>query len=716
MSDASPTTTRTPASERWTALYHRVWPSHVVGELLTKRWMESVIPFTTLTAALVAAWASVPGYFRPSTLADTSRLFAEQGLVALGFAAVVIGGGIDLSVGAAFALVNITCQILLTVGGFSVPSAIGLSLLLGATTGAINGVLIGFLRLRAFITTLVTLVVFRSVVDMLLLEYGTGVAVGFVDSRTWDWLAEGSVAGVPSNAVVLAVIAVICHVLLSRTRPGWHIQAIGGSRRAAHNAGLSIRWTLFFTYVFAGIMVALAAVFYAARVANTGVEVGEGLEFVILTGVVLGGVSLGGGRGTVSRALMGTVTVFVLSNMMVRLGVSGGGSSMAIGTLLALAVFIDVKYQKNRHKIIDRAYVSPTYLPLPAMPDSRAGSGTIYEVNDALRAAVPIGLGMVEGPEDVILDSDDFLYCGTRTGDVYRFAPPDYAEPEVFAHIGGRPLGLAFDREGNLVTCVAGMGVYGVRPDRTIFKVTDETNRSLRSIVDDSRLSLADDLDITKDGVIFFSEATVRYDVHSWPLDGLEGRGNGRIIRHDPRTGRTKTVLPGLVFPNGICVAHDGVSLFFAETWACRVSRYWFAGPDKGRVEVVIDDLPGYPDNINRASDGHYWLALMGMRNPALDLAMRMPGFRTRMVRRIPSDEWLYPNINTGCVLKFDDEGQVLTSLWDLGGEGHPMISSMREHKGWLYLGGVSNNRIGRVRLDGADPDWVAHAAWWGAP
>ncbi len=109
--------------------------------------------------------------------------------------------------------------------------------------------------------------------------------------------------------------------------------------------------------------------------------------------------------------------------------------------------------------------------------------------------------------------------------------------------------------------------------------------------------------------------------------------------------------------------------------------RYWFDGPNKGKVEPVIDSLPGYPDNINRASDGNYWLALVGMRSPAVDLAFRMPSFRKRMSRRVAQDEWLYPNINTGCVVKFDEQGNILDALWDLKGINHPMITSMREHK-----------------------------------
>src|SRR6202007_3460940 len=130
-----------------------------------------------------------------------------------------------------------------------------------------------------------------------------------------------------------------------------------------------------------------------------------------------------------------------------------------------------------------------------------------------------------------------------RQDDIIRFAPPDYDKMEVFAHIGGSPLGMAFDRQDNLYVCVGGMGLYRVSPNRHVEKATDETNRSLHSINDDSRLRLADDLDIADDGRIFFSEATVRYEMHEWATDGLEARGNGRIICYDPATGSTRTAL-----------------------------------------------------------------------------------------------------------------------------------------------------------------------------
>ena len=168
------------------------------------------------------------------------------------------------------------------------------------------------------------------------------------------------------------------------------------------------------------------------------------------------------------------------------------------------------------------------------------------------------------------------------------------------------------------------------------------------------------------------------------------------------------------MFPNGICVTHDGQSILFAETFGCRISRYWFDGPKTGTIEPVIPDLPGLPDNINRASDGNFWCAMVGMRAPALDLALRMPDFRRRMIYRVAPDEWLFPQMNTGFVFKFDLQGQILDALWDLEGLKHPMITSIREHRGNLYLGGLLNNRIGQYRVPGADPNWTGPKSYWG--
>ena len=697
-----------------TQLRYRYWPDHWLGEILSKRWTETAIPVLLLVAVVLISGRLIGNFYSPGVLADTLRQAGEVGFIVLGLGLVMIVGGIDLSVGSMFALTNFCALMLMHVLKWPVVAVMAGTLLFGAMLGAINGVLIGYLRLRAFLTTLITLIIFRSIYEILSLQYSTAIAAGLPDSAVWNFLGDGTFLGVPAVAWAYAVAALGGHLMLTRLRLGWHILAIGGSRRSAYNGGIAVRRTIFVCYVMCGALTATAGCFFASRLATAGADIGVGMEVLVLTAAVLGGISLGGGRGSVTKALVGTLIVLLITNGLTSLSAPGGVTRMVLASILVLAAMIDVRWLKNRQRIISKVYVSPTYLELAAAPDCAIGSGSAFALNNKLRDVTLIGLGRIEAPEDVILDRNDHLYAGSRHGDVIRFFAPDYERMEVFAHIGGQPLGMAFDRQDNLHVCVGGMGLYRITPQQVVERVSDETNRSLSSINDDSRLRLADALDIADDGRIFFSEATVRYEMHEWPVDGLEARGNGRIVCYDPRDGSTHTLLRNLKFPNGICIASDGQSILFAETWGCCIKRYWFDGPRRGQVHTVIANLPGYPDNINLASDGNYWLALVGMRCPAYDLAMRMPGFRKRMAQRVPVDEWLFPNINTGCVLKFSETGEVLETLWDLGGENHPMITSMREHRGHLYLGGISNNRIGRYALTGADPNFVQYEKRWG--
>ena len=639
--------------QRWR---YRAIPDHLLGELLAKRWMDNAIPLLILLTVVATFGALIPDFFGAASLGNLLRQWGEFGLLVLGLTIVMVAGGIDLSVGSTFALGNIVALALLNVAGWPLYAVVPATLACGAAVGLINGLLVGYLRLRAFLTTLVTLIIVRAVVDMLLLKYSVAIAGAFVDSDAWYFLGEGFVLGLPFSVVVAALLALTLHLLLSRSRAGWHVLATGGarppappprppgppppsggSRRSAHNVGIPVRRVICATYLASGTLAALAGLLFASRLGGAGADTGMGLEIAALTAAVLGGNSLGGGRGSAAKAVIGSITVMIMVNSLVRLGVTSGANSLLLGLVLLAAVAVDGRGLKNRHKVLSKVYVAPTYVALPPAPATAGASP--YALNDRLRAVEALGLGAIDGPEDVILDEDDNLYAGTRTGDIVRFLAPDYRRQELYVHTGGRPLGMAFAPDGALLCCIGGMGLYRITRERTVEKLTDETNRSWFSVIDDSRLRLADDLDVAPDGRVFFSEATIRYDMHDWPVDCLESRGNGRIVCYDPRTRRTRTVLRKLVFPNGICMAGDGQSFFFAESWACRVSRYYFDGPKAGRVEPVIADLPGYPDNINRASDGTYWLALVGMRTPSLDLALRMPGFRKRMARRIAPDE-----------------------------------------------------------------------------
>jgi ribose transport system permease protein len=707
----SPRTAMYEVITRWR---YNLVPGHLIGELLSKRWADNAIPFVLLLSTGLVFRIWIPNLFGIQQLSDAARQLGEFGLVALGMTIVMLGGGIDLSVSGSFGLAAFAALWIVDVMHGSPYSAGLAALVTGTVVGALNGVLIGFLQLRAFLTTLVTLIITRSVFDLLLMKFAGDMQTADVqNSYAWDFIGTSGFFNIPFSFIVAVVLGIVCHILLTRSRLGWHILAVGGSRRAAHNAGISVRRTAAQTYVLSGALAGLAGFLFATRLNGVGTDTGAGLEISVLTACVVGGVSLGGGRGSVAKALMGAAIVLLATNSLIQLGFQSGAGQVLLGTILLVAVASDVRWAKNRHKLRSIIYVAPAYYRMDSAPIANPGTDTPCALNDKLRAAEVIGLGAIEGPEDVILDDDDNLYCGTRHGDVVRFFPPDYKRLEVFAHLGGYPYGLAFDREGTLHVCVGGMGLYAITREREVLKETAETRRTRWSVVDDSRLREANDCDVAGDGRVFFTDSTTRYDTHEWAIDGVESRATGRVLCYDPSRRATNTVLSGFRYTNGICMARDAQSFFFAETWACAVHRYWFAGPKEGSLESVINNLPGYPDNINRASDGNYWLALVGMRTPSFDLALRRPGMRRRMTRQLPQEEWLFPNINTGGILKFDEGGRIVDSVSDWGGENYPMITSMREHRGYLYIGGMANNRIGRYQIPGADPTWTGLASYW---
>ena len=701
-------------SDRLVRFRHRWIPTHMIGEVLSKNWIDNVVPAVILVLIVAVFGSIVPNFFLPANVSDGARQIGELGFVVLGMMFVVLGGGIDLSVGSNFALGNLLALALTNVFNLPVEIVFVAVVFTCSFVGLINGLLIGVLRLRAFLTTLVMLIGLRALVDTLLLKYALVISAGYYDNAVWDFMGGGDLFGIPSSLILFIVAAIGMHIVISRTRFGWHVMAVGGSRRSAHNAGISLRRTVCSTYVICGAFCGVSAFFYAARLGNGGSYPGVGLEVLALTAVIVGGISLGGGRGSVVKAVIGAMIVQIINLAVVQLGLQSGAGQLVLGLILLAAIGFDVRWVKNRDKILARVYISPTYFELPPSPSTDAGSASPYAANDRLHDVEVIGLNQVDGPEDVVFDSAGNLYCGDRLGNIMRFDGPDHQQARIFAHIGGHPLGMAIDRDDNIVVCVGGMGLYRVRHDASVEKLTDETNRSPFSIIDDSRLRLTDDCDIAPDGRIFFSEATIRFDMATWPSDALECRGSGRIVCYDPAKKTTRTVARDLTFPNGITLSFDGKSILFSESWACRVRRYWFDGPKVGQIDTVIDNLPGYPDNINRASDGTYWMALMGMRSPALDLALRVPGFRKRMAQEVAIDEWLYPNINTGCIVRFNESGVIVESLWDRAGTNHPMITSMREHKGQLYIGGIFNNRIGRLKLAGVDSDWTGPKSYWG--
>ena len=688
-----------------------VSPRRIIGDVLSRGWVESIIPFLALVLVVTGIALTRDDYFTSSNIRNIAQYAPDGGLVVLAMLIVVAAGGIDLSVGSNFAMSAFTALFCFHILELPVPLVLLASLACGVIVGAANGIIAGFIGCGALLTTLGTAITLRGLYTLAsqakLVEISTSARV----DDTWDWIGFEKLLTMPIGFWVLLIVATLVFVMFRQTRLGWHILAVGGNRKAARHGGIQVKFTIFLAYVLAGLIVGLSGFLYAARQNSVGSDTGIGMEFFTLTALVVG---LGGfvpGRGAVVSVLVGFATVYILNNALLNAGLRGDFVQLTMGAIIILILSVDVKFRKNRHRLLASTYLDPVEVKV----DRVEGMAGLMpgETEPKLREAQIIGAGRVDGPEDVILDREGNLYCGNRDGRILRLAAPDYTEVSVLAKIGGRPLGLAFDAEGRLVACVAGMGLLRVSMDGAVELLTDQTGRSLFSVQDDTIIRMADDLDIAPDGMIYFTDATKRYDMENWGLDLLEGRPNGRLLSHDPKTGNTSTVCDNLVFPNGVCLTHDGSFLLVASTWNCSILIFDLSNLRDG-PRIFLQGLPGYPDNINRASDGGYWVALAGMRNPIMDQAMKYPRLRRRMVRRVPPTNWLFGNLNIGGVLKIDGEGRIVDAYWDTQDGPLYMITSMREHEGALYLGGVTNDKIGRLALEAADAEWNGPDSYWG--
>ncbi len=688
-----------------------VSPRRIVSDVLSKGWIESLIPFVALVCVVGGILISIDGYFAASNLRNLAQYASDGGLVVLALLIVVAVGGIDLSVGSNFAMSAFVALFCFHILELPVPAVLVLTLAAGAGIGIVNGTIAGLLGCGALLTTLGTMITARGLYTLASQSRLVEISSSARLDDLWDWIGFEKVLTLPVGFWALVVVAALVLVMFRQTRFGWHILAVGGNRKAARHGGIRVRSTIFLAYTLAGLIVGFAGFLFAARQNSVGSDTGIGMEFFVLTALVVG---LGGfvpGRGVVVSVLIGFATIYLLNNAMINAGFRGDFVQLSMGAIIILILAMDVKFRKNRHRLLASTYLDP--VAFDAGPVRGMHGLMPDEIAPKLRGADILVAGQIDGPEDVLLDAQGNIYCGSRDGYIYRIAAPDHAKAQVLVKVGGRPLGLAFDREGRIVTCVAGMGLVRVSMDGKVELLTDQTERSLFSVQDDTPIRMADDLDIAADGKIYFTDATKRYDIENWGLDLLEGRPNGRLLSFDPATGKTRTVCDNLRFPNGVCLTHDGRHLLVASTWECSILIFDLERLSDG-PRVFLSGLPGYPDNVNRASDGGYWVALAGMRNPVFDQAMRHPGLRRRMTKKVPPTNWLFGNLNIGGVLKIDGSGKIVDALWDAPDGPLYMITSMREHEGWLYLGGVTNDKIGRLRLEGADRSWRGPESYWG--
>lgn len=296
----------------------------------------------------------------------------------------------------------------------------------------------------------------------------------------------------------------------------------------------------------------------------------------------------------------------------------------------------------------------------------------------------------IEGfaPEDVAFDSQDRIYCGDDAGQILRFQP-DGTKPELFANTKGRPLGLIFDRYGNLIVADAIIGLMSIAPDgKGTVLATEAEGVPFRC---------PNDLDVAADGTIYFTDASYKFRLTQLKADLLEHQPNGRLLAYDPGTKQTRVLLNDLYFANGVAVSPDQSFVLVNDTGAYRVRRYWLTGPKQGQSDVFIENLPGFPDGISSNGKDKFWLALVNRRDAGLDFLLPHP-FLRKIVWRLPS--FLQPNIKRyAFALALDTNGKVVNNLQDPSAQSFTQIANVVEHKGRLYFGSIGESAIGRMSL-----------------
>lgn len=327
-------------------------------------------------------------------------------------------------------------------------------------------------------------------------------------------------------------------------------------------------------------------------------------------------------------------------------------------------------------------------------PTTKGYTGT-FTPNTKLANLDMLTIGDHHGPEDVdgrMEDGRMIIYTSTQSGDIIKIDPENNTS-EVFANTGGVALGLQFDAHGNLIVADAHLGLLSIDPEGKVTVLTNE--------VHGSPILYADELDIAQDGKIYFTDASTKFGAKKAGstlkgslLELMEHGSTGRVLVYDPKTKLTIIVADQLSFPNGIAMCPDDECILVCETGTYSVLRIWLKGDAIGEAEPIIENLPGFPDNLNRGKYGRYWLGLTSPRSEPLDNLSGKP-FMRKVVQRLPAK--LRPKAtNYGMVIAIDMFGEVTAQYQDPTG-AYPLTTGATElGDGWLYIGSLGAHSLGR--------------------
>jgi sugar lactone lactonase YvrE len=331
---------------------------------------------------------------------------------------------------------------------------------------------------------------------------------------------------------------------------------------------------------------------------------------------------------------------------------------------------------------VRRPPLRPVVWRPPPIPDrARARAGP--------RPLPPVRLLEVDGaaPEDVVVDGAGRVVTGVDDGRLLRIGAGGRVEP--LADTGGRPLGVELLGDGRLLVCDARRGLLAVDAESGAVEV-------LVDRVGGAPLRFCNNAAVAADGTVYFSDSSRRFGIDHWRADLLEHSGTGRLLRRDP-DGGVEVLLDGLQFANGVALAPDESFVTVAETGAYRLTRLWLKGEGAGRSDVLVDNLPGFPDNLSCGPTGLIWVALGSPRVPLLDRLHRLHPALRRGVWALP--ERLQPRpVRTLWVQAVDAGGALVHDLQGPG-DRYTMVTGVREHQGRLYLGSLAERAVAVLDL-----------------
>jgi len=322
-----------------------------IGKLLLEgRAFFALIAIIAIFSYLSPNYASVGNFL---IMANHVAIF---GLLAIGMLLVILNGGIDLSVGSVLGLSGVVAGCLMqgvelewagVILYLPVWAVVLLTICVGAFVGVVNGVLIAYFKVPAFVATLGTLYVARGVGLLMTngLTFNKLSGSEALGNRGFEWLGFNRIGGVPIGVIVLALVALIAGFLLMRTAFGRWLYSSGGNERAAELSGVPVKRVQVLVYTLSGICAAIAGLVLSSQLTSAGPTAGFTYELTAIAAVVIGGAALTGGRGTVRGTMLGAFVIGFLSDGLVIIGVSSYWQTVFTGAVIVLAVLLNsIKY------------------------------------------------------------------------------------------------------------------------------------------------------------------------------------------------------------------------------------------------------------------------------------------------------------------------------------------------------------------------------------